>query len=321
MAPTLVILDGYMMDYFLEVHDEGLFATLGMDPTVEYLGVDAQEWNDLAKRALSNGLTPTLCVGGAGGNTARVYARLGGTAHVHGQVGEDEEGLRVIEQFRADRCQPFLFRAPGATGRTLIFVRADGRRVMRSHVGIVMDFNRMDTIRSDMQAGAWFHLTGYVLDPTFLIHRVAWVAMEAALAQGARISMDIGSGAYLGVQTIQEVVRKYLTVMFLNHEEARQLGLGHPEQAAAELLHWVRDRPEVIVAVTCGADGVLVSSHRERVHVPAPRVQVRDTTGAGDSFAAGFLHALGHGQSLEACARLGCLKAAQTIQGLGGVVD
>ncbi|MBI5793543.1 adenosine kinase [Candidatus Uhrbacteria bacterium] len=321
MMPTLIVLDGHMVDHFVQVTDESVFSTLGVDPGCEYLGMHPWEWDALVQAVAKIGLTPTVLVGGSGANTARGFTRLGGKAVVHGQVGNDDAGRRVIEHLLTDGCDVQLRTVGGATGRCLVFVRPDGKRVMRSDVGVGMDFNDVDLVEATIAPGTWLHLTGYLLDHAFPIHRVAWNIMYAAVDQHVPISMDIGSGAYLDAQVIRDVVWHCATVLFLNDEEAFQLGLGSPEAAASELLRWAHNKRDAVVVVTQGARGVLVARGNEVIHVPAVSVAVRDTTGAGDAFASGFLWALTQGEPLEACARLGCQLAAQTIQVIGGVPE
>ncbi|MFA4845132.1 MAG: adenosine kinase [Patescibacteria group bacterium] len=322
MMPTLIVFDGHMMDHLIELTDEQLL-TLHVDPACEYLGLSAQEWDVLAQATTALCLTPIVRVGGAGANTARGFARLGGRAVVHGQVGDDEAGRCVIAQLRSDRCSVQLRTVSGATGRCLVFVRPDGKRVMRSDVGVVLDFDDADSIVLTMvPRPRILHLTGYLLNPVHPIHHAVRAVMDVATGEHVAISIDIGSAAYLGDKVVREIVENYATVMFLNEDEARQLGLGSPEMAAAELLRWATvHKRDAIVVVTRGSQGVLACRRDEVVNVPARRVIVRDTTGAGDAFAAGFLFALMQGRPLEACARLGCHLAAKTVQVIGGVPD
>jgi sugar/nucleoside kinase (ribokinase family) len=240
---------------------------------------------------------------------------------MHGQVGDDEESYLVIDAFHRDFCHLSLYRSPGATGRTLIFVRPGGERIMRSDVGVVMQYNRMDALRTAIKQGAWLHLTGYLLDPQFPIHRVAWVTMDASGSRSVPVSMDIGSGAYLGRELLRDVVAKYLTVIFLNHTEAKDMGFFSAQSAAEEIIGWVDGRRDAIVVITQGKDDVLVRRGGKTIFVPTNQVPVRDTTGAGDSFVAGFLYAFSKSAPLEECAILGCSEAAKTIQVLGGVPD
>ncbi len=72
-----------------------------------------------------------------------------------------------------------------------------------------------------------------------------------------------------------------------------------------------------IASVTHGANGAFIAAEGEVEHVPARRVEVVDTTGAGDCFNAGFLRGLVGGLPLYACGELATLLAAETITHLG----
>lgn len=79
-----------------------------------------------------------------------------------------------------------------------------------------------------------------------------------------------------------------------------------------------------IVVVTLGAQGVLVCTDKERIHLPAFQVEVRDTTGAGDTFNASFLASYLRGHSLKECALLATAASACQIQKIGareGMID
>ena len=72
-----------------------------------------------------------------------------------------------------------------------------------------------------------------------------------------------------------------------------------------------------LVACTVGARGAHILNGNARIHVPAEATDIVDATGAGDLFAAGFLHGLTNGADLEACGRMGCIAAGEVISHIG----
>ncbi len=78
----------------------------------------------------------------------------------------------------------------------------------------------------------------------------------------------------------------------------------------------MRGRCEV-AALTCSAEGSVIVTADDTIRVPAEPADVVDTTGAGDLYAAGFLHAYTQGLDLATCARLGSAAAAEVISHLG----
>ncbi|HZD66835.1 MAG TPA: PfkB family carbohydrate kinase, partial [Acidimicrobiales bacterium] len=111
-----------------------------------------------------------------------------------------------------------------------------------------------------------------------------------------------------------ELVVDGVDLLFANEAEATTLFDARTLEEAAEAA-----RAHGVVAVfTRGGTGSLVADQDQVRSVPAwPVTDVVDTTGAGDLFAAGFLHGFTHGADLPACARLGSLAAAEVIGHLG----
>lgn len=92
----------------------------------------------------------------------------------------------------------------------------------------------------------------------------------------------------------------YIDYLLPNDEEAMLLTGKNSAVEAAEVLLRTGIRN---VIVKCGAKGCLVKNHDETYMLPArPDVACIDTTGAGDSFAAGFIFALSEGRPLRECA-------------------
>lgn len=132
--------------------------------------------------------------------------------------------------------------------------------------------------------------------------------------QGTRIYTD----CQYTTQTLDEpglTDLLHLTDIFApNLSEACQLtGETDPEKAAARLAEFCP-----LVIVKCGADGALARSGNQIWHSPALKVDVVDTTGAGDSFNAGFLAAHLRGEPIETCLRWGNICGSLSTTRRGG---
>ncbi len=105
-------------------------------------------------------------------------------------------------------------------------------------------------------------------------------------------------------------------ILFVNEEESRMLtGRATYREAAAELLR----AGAGMVVVKLGGEGCAVFTPQMERHAPAARVEVVDTTGAGDCFVGGFLAALQRGASLDEAARTGNAAGAASVSALGAV--
>jgi sugar/nucleoside kinase (ribokinase family) len=165
-------------------------------------------------------------------------------------------------------------------------------------------------------AAAITYLEGYLWDPkhaksAFL--KAAKVAhgagRQVALTLSDAFCVDRWRDEFLGLARSGTV-----DVLFANAAELHSLyQTADLDTAIAEIRKDAR-----LAVITRSADGCLVASPERVVAVPASPVEkVIDTTGAGDLFAAGFLHGLARGADHETCARLGALAASEVIQHLG----
>jgi sugar/nucleoside kinase (ribokinase family) len=109
------------------------------------------------------------------------------------------------------------------------------------------------------------------------------------------------------------MVRDDVDLLFANEHELR--ALHRTDDLAAAMAASAAETP--ITVCTVGARGAHVLADGGHVHVPAEPTRVVDATGAGDLFAAGFLHGLLAGRDWTACARLGCIAAAEVISHIG----
>ena len=71
------------------------------------------------------------------------------------------------------------------------------------------------------------------------------------------------------------------------------------------------------VACTASEKGAYILNAGEKIHAPATATEVVDATGAGDLFAAGFMHGLTTGHDLMTCGTMGCVAAAEAISHMG----
>jgi sugar/nucleoside kinase (ribokinase family) len=102
--------------------------------------------------------------------------------------------------------------------------------------------------------------------------------------------------------------------LFANADEARVLTRDrNPEASAVALARRVR-----LAVVTCGARGAIAASREGVALVPTTPIEARDTTGAGDAFAAGYLDAVGRGADTRAAVMAGHQMAARACRKLGG---
>jgi sugar/nucleoside kinase (ribokinase family) len=115
------------------------------------------------------------------------------------------------------------------------------------------------------------------------------------------------------------LLEKEADVLFANEQELLHLFESETfDTAFMRLLEKTAKRPDLIVAITRSEQGaVVVRGHDVDVVPTVPVVNLVDTTGAGDAFAAGFLQGLCQGDALSTCAKRGHWYAGQIVQVVG----
>jgi sugar/nucleoside kinase (ribokinase family) len=139
--------------------------------------------------------------------------------------------------------------------------------------------------------------------------------VNRARTRGVTTSWDFGWNEPLSHDRGLTDLIDALDVVFVNEHEAR-LYTGE-RTLEASIAHWRRRRAITIIKV--GSEGAIWVAPDKDLHVAAPTVRVVDTTGAGDSFNAGFLVAWMHGKSPEQCLKAGNKAGAESTRKAGGL--
>jgi sugar/nucleoside kinase (ribokinase family) len=255
--------------------------------------------------------------GGAAANSMVGAASFGSRVAYIGKIRDDQLGEVFAHDIRAAGVHfdtPIATDGP-PTARSLILVTPDAHRTMSTYLGAAVELGPED-IDTDMVADcAITYLEGYLWDKPRAKDAFR-VAMAAAHGAGRRISLTL-SDSFCVERHLEEfrgLVDNEVDLLFANEEEIFALTETRDLSAAVGA---VRGRAEIVV-ITRSEHGSMVVTADETVEVPAAPVErLVDTTGAGDLYAAGFLHGLSHDRPLADCAALGSLAASEVISHLG----
>lgn len=257
----------------------------------------------------------TLHGGGAGANVATWLAAAGAEAHLVARVGDDEAGRAQVADLRAagvtlhvvvDRERP--------TGTIVVLVSPDGERTMLPDRGANLGLAPADVPDALLQRGTHLHVSGYALLDAGP-RPAARHALAVARARGASTSVDtssVGPLREVGPERFRAWTRG-VDLCRANAAEATLLvGRADPHAAAQALL---ADYDEVVV--TLGAEGAVHAGPAGTTAAPAAATRVRDTTGAGDAFTAGYLAASLAGAAPREALASGARLAARAVAGSG----
>jgi sugar/nucleoside kinase (ribokinase family) len=213
--------------------------------------------------------------GGQASNVAAWVVELGGRARLLARRADDAAGRLLAEDLAGRGVEVEGPLRSGSTGTVVSIASPDGRRTMLTDRGVSTDFAAEELDPSWLTGCETLHVPAYSLarEP---IRGAAAVAVAAARAAGARISVDLSSTAVLaegGADLRHAIAELEPDLVFANEPEAELYG-----------------RVEATtVVVKRGALGLSVHTRAETLDHPAAEAEVVDTTGAGDALAAGFL--------------------------------
>ncbi len=255
--------------------------------------------------------------GGSCANAMVGAAALGSRAAYIGKVRDDQLGRIFAHDIRAAGVAYDTPPAPdGApTARCLVLVTPDAQRTMATYLGASVELGPEDVDPELVAAARITFLEGYLWDPP-RAKEAFRAAMAAAGGAGRTVALTLSDPFCVERHRseFRELVDGEVDLLFANEEEIVSLYEADSFDEAAEL---VRGRCAIAV-LTRSAKGSVVVTANATHEVPAAHVeQVVDTTGAGDLYAAGFLHGLARGRDLPDCARLGSLAAAEVISHFG----
>jgi sugar/nucleoside kinase (ribokinase family) len=256
-----------------------------------------------------------LTVAGTAGGTVVDTAKLGLKSLAVGAVGDDEKAdfvLAALQKFGADVSA--MQRLKGIpTSATILNVRPNGERPALHVRGASDHFDVPPALYDQVFDAPIVHLGG-----TGLLRKLdgekSRVLLAEAKKRGRVVTFDLiaASAETIG---IVEPLLPYIDYFMPSIEEARDMsGQTNPEDCAAFYL----DRGTQCCVFTLGGDGAYYAhSNGARLHVPAYKIKVVDTTGCGDAFDAGFITALHHRMEPEAAIRFAQAAAALVATGLG----
>ena len=247
--------------------------------------------------------------GGVVANFCCAASRLGSRTALATVVGDDLYGRMAIADLEAHEVDTgsVTIRQGGRTYFCVVNLDGSGEKALT-----VVKTDCMLPGRSDVDPGAFAHARLVHLtssDPSL----AAWVASEAK-TRNTIVSLDLEpAGAGAGLQALHELLEN-VDLVFANEAGLSTLVGDDLLAGARKVLHF---GPRAVV-VTMGSKGSLIVTRDNPAYVPAFRVAVVDTTGAGDCFNAAFVTGYLEGWSLVRCGRFATAAAAISVTRVGG---
>ena len=256
--------------------------------------------------------------GGSAGNTAAGIASFGGRSAYFGKVSQDHLGEIFTNDIHAQGVafdtRPLQGTPP--TARSMIFVTPDGERSMNTYLGACVELGPEDVEADKARGAAVTYFEGYLWDPPRAKEAIRLTASHAHAA-GRKVSMSLSDSfcvdRYRG-EFLDLMRSRTVDIVFANSHEIKSLyQTASFDEALAQIRKDCR-----IAAVTRSEKGSVIVHGDETFVIEATKIhELVDTTGAGDLYAAGFLHGYTKGLDLKTCGDLGSLAAGLVIQQIG----
>jgi sugar/nucleoside kinase (ribokinase family) len=255
--------------------------------------------------------------GGSVANSIAGLAILGNRVAFIGKVNNDELGNAFGKELKK---LGVIFNTPKAedvelsTARCIVLTTPDSQRTMNTCLGIAGNLYPEDIDDNLITESKIAFIEGYLWDQQPAKKAVSRV-IDLAAGSGSSIAMSLSDKMCVERhrKEFNDTVSRSVDILFSNENEIMALfEVGNMESAikmASEL--------DIIAAITRSGHGSVIVKGKEIINVPAEKTAVLDSTGAGDMYAAGFLHAFISGRDLYTCGRSGSIVAAEVISHFG----
>jgi len=248
--------------------------------------------------------------GGSAANYTVGVARLGIRVGFIGKIGNDAYGQKLKTDFLREKVDISQLKIANThSGTCLIPIDLNGNRQIFSFRGANAILEPEDIDDTYIKQAELLYITSPPIE-------VATFAAELAQENKVLLSYDPGGKVIRkGLQFIEPVL--YNTNIFLPSKSELALLFPQSKEPKAAALHLIETYDIQIVAAKLGAQGSLIVTKDDAIHVKGFKVPVVDTTGAGDSFAAAFTVGIYKQWDLLRCAQFANAAGAIKVMRMG----
>ena len=265
------------------------------------------------KNLLSNLKIEKTVSGGSVANSIVGLSQLGNEVGFIGKVCDDELGSKYEDGLKQENVKYFYSKKKEElpTGTCLILVTPDSERTMCTFLGTAGKINENDVSSDAIKKSEIILLEGYLWDegePKKAFDKAIQSANKVAMSLSDQFCVDRHKPHFL------ELVKNKLDITFANEQEIMSL---IDAKSFDEVINFSKSLRKIIV-LTRGEKGAVAISADEVVECGIKEgLKIVDLTGAGDLFAAGFLHGYINNLSLKDSLQKGTEMSAKVIQQIG----
>ena len=251
--------------------------------------------------------------GGSIANSIVGLSQLGNKVGFIGKVSDDEFGYKYEEGLKKENVEYFYSKKKEElpTGTCLILVTPDSERTMCTFLGTAGKINENDVSSEAIKKSEMIFLEGYLWDegePKTAFDKAINIANIVAMSLSDQFCVDRHKPHFL------DLVKNKLDITFANEQEITSL---IEAKNFNEVINFSKQLNKLVI-VTRGEKGVVAINGEEIIENGIQKnLNILDLTGAGDLFAAGFLHGYINKLSTKKCLEKGTEMSSRVIQQIG----
>jgi len=251
--------------------------------------------------------------GGSVANSIVGLSQLGNDVSFIGKVNDDDLGQKYEEGLTKEKVQYFYNKKKEIlpTGTCLILITPDAERTMVTFLGIAGKIDQNDINEKAVQESEMIFLEGYLWDegePKSAFDKAMSLSNIKAMSLSDQFCVERHKSDFL------DLVKNKLDIAFANEQEIKSL---IEAKSFEDVIEFGKQLGKFLI-ITRGEKGSIAIKNQEIVECQSkPNLEIVDLTGAGDLFAAGFLHGFINNISTKECLEKGTEMSSKIIQKVG----
>jgi fructokinase len=265
------------------------------------------------KKVLSSLKIEQTIAGGSVANSMVGLSQLGNHVGFIGKINNDNLGIKYEQSLTHENVKYFYSKNEEVTptGTCLILITPDSERTMVTFLGIAGKINEKDIDANAIKKSEMIFLEGYLWDegePKLAFNKALSLANKAAMTLSDQFCVERHKKSFLNL------VKNKLDIIFANEQEIKSL---INTSSFEEVITFGKQLNKSLI-ITRGEKGSVAIVNNEVVECDSIKeLNIIDLTGAGDLFAAGFLHGYINNLSIKDSLKKGTEMASKIIQKIG----
>ena len=255
--------------------------------------------------------------GGSVANSIVGLSQLGNDVGFIGKINDDDLGKKYEDGLTKEKVQYFYNKKKevSPTGTCLILITPDAERTMVTFLGISGKISTNDINEKAIQKSEMIFLEGYLWDegePKSAFDKAMLLSNTKAMSLSDQFCVERHKSDFL------DLVKNKLDITFANEQEIKSL---IDAKSFEDVIEFGKQLGKLLI-ITRGEQGSIAIKNQEIVECQSKlNLEIVDLTGAGDLFAAGFIHGLINNNSTKECLEKGTEMSSKIIQKVGARLD